>query len=138
MLGLPVSWKEVEEWLGPSRDVVAELPKQPARWEKKNPEIPTLESYAENPPAHFWSKFPKNYPDSLRKQVDIVKLRMYVDICKNTWTLPQRRIAEQAIRQLEGKINAPLGKKLGGLFEKNAPSALENGEFMTDVLAGWV
>jgi hypothetical protein len=115
MLGLPVSWKEVEEWLGPSRDVIAELPKQPARWEKKNPENPTLKSYAENPPAHFGSKFPKNYPDSLRKQVDIVKLRMYVDICKNTWTLPQRRTAEQAIRQLEGKNNSPLGKKFGGV-----------------------
>ncbi len=29
-------------------------------------------------------------------------------------------------------------KSWGGLFEKNAPSAIENGEFMTDVLAGWV
>jgi hypothetical protein len=52
--------------------------------------------------------------------------------------LPEKRTAEKLLKNLEGKAPAPLKNVLPGLMEKNAPSALENGEFMTDVLATWI
>jgi hypothetical protein len=47
-------------------------------------------------------------------------------------------MAEKAVAFFEAKIPALLTRDLPGLIEKNAPSAIENGEYMTDVLATWV
>ncbi len=63
---------------------------------------------------------------------------MYVHNCWSDWTLPQKRTAEKAIAFLESKVPAPLTIDLPGLIEKNAPSAIEHGEYMTDVLATWI
>ncbi len=58
--------------------------------------------------------------------------------CWNSWTLPQKRTVEKLLKTLQGKTPAPLKFDLPALVEKNAPSAVENGEFMTDVLATWI
>jgi hypothetical protein len=52
--------------------------------------------------------------------------------------MAQKRTADAAVKHLEGKTLAPISETLPALFEKNAPSAVENGEFMTDALASWV
>jgi hypothetical protein len=59
-------------------------------------------------------------------------------MCWMDWTLPQKRTALKAVAFLEARKPAPLIRPLPGLIEKNAPSAIENSEFMTDVLASWV
>ncbi len=66
------------------------------------------------------------------------KLKQYVSRCWESWMLPQKRTALRAVSFLSAKKPIPLLKPLPGLIEKNAPSAIENGEFMTDVLATWV
>jgi hypothetical protein len=107
-------------------------------WEKKNPSIPLLNCYQSPPDASFWESFPSHFPSGLKQTVNIANLKGYMSKCWVDWTLPQKRTAEKAVAFLEAKIPAPLTKDLPGLIEKNAPSAIENGEYMTDVLATWV
>jgi hypothetical protein len=107
----------------------------PAPWKKKNPEIPVLENYVAHPEPNFWEAFPSHYPSQLKQSVNVKNLKWYMEKCWPDWTLPQKRTALKAVAFLEAKVPAPLTKFLPGLIEKNAPSAVENGEFMTDVLA---
>ncbi len=137
-LGLPENWEEIEDWIDDSRDVVPTDRKPRAPWQKKNPEIPVLENYQDDPGKHFWDCFPKHYPSVPKCTVDIDNLKKYVDKCWLDWTLPQKNTALKAVAFLEAKKSAPLLYPLPGLIEKNAPSAIENGEFMTDVLVTWV
>jgi hypothetical protein len=137
-LGLPAEWETIESWIDDSRDIAAINPATQQDWKKKNPEIPVLRSYDVPPPSEFWDSFPNNYPSGLKRIVNVVMLKKYVERCWNQWTLPQKRTAEKLLKNLEGNSPAPLKQHLPGLIEKNAPSALENGEFMTDVLATWV
>ncbi len=89
--------------------------------------------------ADVWSSdFPSNYPTELKWSVKIGALKRYVEHCWNSWTLPQKQTAEKLLKTLEGRTPAPLKFNLPALVEKNAPSAVENGEFMTDVLATWI
>ncbi len=121
-----------------TRDVVEDVPTTPPIWQKKNPEIPKLENYIQFPPTSFWDSFPSHYPSDIKKTVNIELLKRYIAKCWTLWTLPQKRTASRAVAFLEAKIPAPLTTVLPGIQEKNAPSATENGEFMTDVLATWV
>jgi hypothetical protein len=88
--------------------------------------------------THRWEGFPSNYPSELKRSVKIGALKRYVEHCWNSWTLPQKRTAEKLLKTLDGKTPAPLKFNLPALVEKNAPSAVENVEFMTDVLATWI
>jgi hypothetical protein len=137
-LGLPNAWKEIEEWMDDSRDVAPTEKRQRPPWTKKNPEIPVLEKYDDLPGRVFWELFPHHYPTDLKSTVDVEKLKRYIDQCWGKWTLPQKRTALKAVSFLEAKNPTPLTRPLPGLLEKNAPSAIDNGEFMTDVLATWV
>ncbi len=112
--------------------------KEKEPWKKKNPDIPILDDYGVPSKSSFWNSFPSNFPVGPKQTVNVVNLKKYVRNCWPDWTLPQKRTAEKAIAFLETKIPAPLTTILPGLIEKNAPSAIEHGEFMTDVLATWV
>ncbi len=138
MLGLPQNWEEVEDWIDGSRDVAPTDKKPRTPWQKKNPEIPILRSYQDSPGRHFWDLFLRHYPSVPKSTVDVESLKKYVDKCWSDWTLPQKRTALKAVEFLEARKPAPLFYPLPGLIEKNAPSAIENGEFMTDVLVTWV
>jgi hypothetical protein len=137
-LGLPEPWGIIEEWIDDSKDVIGSEKKPREPWKKKNPDIPALKSYSSPPNESFWELFPTHYPSDLKQTVNISNLKKYIDICWHDWTLPQKRTATKAVAFLEAKVPAPLKQSLPGLIEKNAPSALENGEFITDVLATWV
>jgi hypothetical protein len=52
-LGLPISWKVVEEWIENSQDVIAVEKKVKEPWKKKNPDIPILSNYQVPPKEHF-------------------------------------------------------------------------------------
>ncbi len=107
-------------------------------WKKKNPDIPILSNYQVPPEEHFWKKFPAHYPREPKRTVNVENLKSYIRRCWPDWTLPQKRTAEKAVAFLEAKLPAPLTTKLPSLLEKNAPSAIDNGKFITDVLATWV
>jgi hypothetical protein len=107
-------------------------------WTKKNPDIPVLKTYHQKPHDSFWESFPVHYPTEPKQTVNIKNLKMYIKNCWPDWTLPQKRTAKRAVAFLESKFPAPLTTVLPSLLEKNAPSAIEHGEFMTDVLAIWV
>jgi hypothetical protein len=135
---LPDAWKTVEEWIDNSKDAIVVEKKAREPWKKKNPDIPILNNYLVPPDKSFWNSFPSHYPAGSKKTVNLENLKTYVHKCWSDWTLPQKRTAEKAIAFLESKIPAPLTIDLPGLIEKNAPSAIEHGEYMTDVLATWI
>jgi hypothetical protein len=135
---LPDSWEVVEEWIDNSRDAVAGEKKSKEPWKKKNPDIPVLDSYHTPPDVQFWTTFPAHYPAEPKQTVNVENLKLNIRKCWPDWTLPQKRTAEKAVAFLETKIPAPLSKRLPGMLEKNAPSAIEHGEYITDVLATWV
>jgi hypothetical protein len=137
-LGLPDAWVSIEDWIDDSRDVPSTEKRQRIPWSKKNPEIPVLSDYHSYPDQKFWDLFPSHHPTNLKKTIDVENLKKYIDKCWADWTLPQKRTASKAMAFLEARKPAPLTRSLPGLIEKNAPSAIENGEFMTDVLATWV
>ncbi len=49
-----------------------------------------------------------------KKQVNVSKLKMFVEKRNALWTLPYLQTAAAAIQQLKGKTNAPLRKDWGG------------------------
>jgi hypothetical protein len=137
-LGLPENWDEVESWIDDSRDIAAPAKFPPAKTALKNPEIEELSDYSVPAKTSFWKNFPKNYPETLAKNVDVRRLESLIGTCWDTWTLPQKRIAKRAVERLKGKLLVKLKKDLAPMREKNAKTALENGREMTDVLATWI
>jgi hypothetical protein len=78
-LGLPAEWETVESWIDESRDIAEINPATQHDWKKKNPEIPVLRSYDVPPPPEFWDSFPNNYPSGLKRIVNVVMLKKYVE-----------------------------------------------------------
>jgi hypothetical protein len=68
----------------------------------------------------------------------VERLESLIARCKNAWTLSEKHIAKIAVARLKGELPVKLIKPLPTLREKNAPSAIENGTAMTDVLATWL
>jgi hypothetical protein len=137
-LGLPDGWCEVESWIDDSRDVTASVNPSSQKPTVKNPEIGVLAEYASPAPPGFWEKFPSYYPKKVVSSVKIDELENLIADCWDSWTLSQKVTARKTIERLKGKRPVKLKKRLDPLFEKNAKSALENGQAMTDVLATWI
>jgi hypothetical protein len=138
-LGLPESWKTIEDWLNDSRDVPMPGKVSPPVATLKNPDIPELPRYDCRLPAEFWKSFPSNYPDSMRiGGVKIDRLKLLVRRCWSRWTLPEKHIAKKAVARLKGELPVRLKKDMPFLLEKNAKSAIEHGRAMTDVLGTWL
>ncbi len=68
----------------------------------------------------------------------MARLESLIARCKGAWTLSEKHIAKTAVARLKGELPVKLIKHLPTLREKNAPSAIENGAAMTDVLATWL
>jgi hypothetical protein len=112
---------------------------QPApTWKKKHAEIPRLQDYTEKPSNNFWSVFPSNFPTKTCLKVDAGKQEILVRKHAVNWTEIEKQSAKKAIKRLRGDLPIELKKDLPGLVEKNAKSAFENGEQITDTLADWV
>ncbi len=137
-LGLPDGWSEVESWIDDSRDVAASINPSSQKPTVKNPEICVLADYAGPAPPGFWEKFPSYYPKKVVSSVKIEELENLIADCWDSWTLSQKLTARKTIERLKGKRPVKLKKLPDPLFEKNAISALENGQAMTDVLATWI
>jgi hypothetical protein len=70
--------------------------------------------------------------------VKIENLESLIKQCQSSWTLPEKHLASKAVQKLKGELPVKLSKLLPALNEKNAKSAIENGQAMTDVLATWL
>ncbi len=92
----------------------------------------------DNPNDEFWSVFPSNFPTKVCSKVDAGKLETLVQKHAVKWTKIEKRTARKAIKRLRGDVPIALKKDLPGLVEKNAKSAFENGEQITDALADWI
>jgi hypothetical protein len=138
-LGLHKDWDIVEDWLGNSKDIPKSVPLPRPEFVLKNVEVPILTNFDCCLGPEFWKIFPSNYPSEMRTGgVDVGKLKILVDLCKDSWTASEKYKARKTIDSLSGKRPVKLLRDLPSLKEKNAKSALENGAAMTDVLATWL
>ena len=137
-LGLPKKWENVEQWIDDSRDFVRSYPDFLSPPCIKNTEIPFLDCYKKKCSEDFWSIFPKNFDDTIPKNVNIKVLKKLIQKCWFKWTLPQRLLAKKSLRQLQGLTPITLKKQLGGVITKNSKSATDNGVFITDAVCTWV
>ncbi len=138
-LGLPADWETVEEWLDDSRDVAKSAKIAPPGAILKNPEIPVLPSYNIKPGNEFWEAFPTNYPEGPRRNgVNVEALEELIRVCEPNWLVSEKYAAQKAVARLKGFLPVKFQKSLPGMKERNAKSALENGQAMTYVLATWL
>jgi hypothetical protein len=138
-LGLPADWETVEEWLDNSRDVAKSAKIASPGATLKNPEIPSLPSYNIKPGNDFWEAFPTNYPEGPRRNgVNVKALEELIRVCEPNWLVSEKYASQKAVARLKGFLPVRFKKPSSGMKERNAKSALENGQAMTDVLATWV
>ncbi len=112
---------------------------EPTIPEKKFPQIPTLRNYRKSPGAGFWSNFPENIRNvRFKPRVKVKLLMRLIRQCWFDWDSHQRRDAKMALRILKRGAITHLKVDLGKLDAKNAASAFEFGEHLTDNIANWV
>ena len=106
---------------------------------KKMPEVGRLENYRAKPPEQFWAAFPTFKPRKLvPSQVHVGRLAKLIRECWDGWDQQQKKDAKSALSILKRGARTFLTKKLPGMEQKNAASAYEEGEMMTDNIAHWV
>ncbi len=136
-MGLP-EWQRVEGWLSNCCPPKEKVPDPEPTWKRKHPDIPPLEDYGKLPDDSFWKLFPSNYPNSVYTPVDVGKLESYISECAWDWTESEKLVAKKAVQRVKGEVLVQFTKALPSLNEKNAESAIKNGEQMTDTLADWI
>ncbi len=111
-LGLPANWETVEDWLNETRDIAAPLDLDPPPMDVKNPEVDVLPRYDVPAPPQFWEKFPKNFPDSIRKSVNLPEFEKLINKCWQDWTVTEQKTARKALERLRGSKLTKLSKDL--------------------------
>jgi hypothetical protein len=83
--------------------------------------------------------FPKNRAKSgWKKQLRIRKLENFAEVCRPNWDRHQRKKALKIVSILKNGAKTQLTKSLPEITCRNAKSAIEHGEMMTDTIASWV
>ena len=138
-MGLPDDWQRVESWLlnkewpRPGKSVAIPIVK------KKNPEIPTLDSYTKNPGPEFWNVFPfKDLPDKAETKVDGLELKKKVEKEKEKLTYAQVVRGYKTTESILNGADCAQKFELPPCMQANAKSAEIYGEAVTDTIATWV
>jgi len=106
----------------------------------KCPEIEKLSDYMVAPSEKFWQNFPyRGLPEAVSTSIDVEKLKILVKENEEKLTQCQLNRAKRAIENLEfGAGSFQKEPALPGCFVKNAESAFEYGDTITDSVALWI
>ena len=103
------------------------------------PGLAKLDCYRRKPLEEFWKKFPVFKPKKLvPSPVRVRFLASLIKKCWKRWDQQQQRDAKAALAILKRGAKTRLVHPLPGLVKKNAESAFEEGEMLTDNIACWV
>jgi hypothetical protein len=106
---------------------------------KKCPEVLTLPSYKETPPARFWAKFQSQpLPTVPYTPVNIPVLQQLLHKHSAEFSLSQRLRGEKVVSELTKGVDPLQAVPLPGEIIANSGSVLEHAEIFTDVLANWI
>jgi len=100
-LGLPVLWPVLLGWWTATTAPTIDLPPLLHVFQKKNPELPVLPTYAQPPAPFFWQNFPSNTtPGPVHTAVDTTKFWNYC------------QLSELLLASMDPSTKAPCAKNL--------------------------
>ena len=132
---MPSDWSRIEGWLN-FRDLKTIQQDGNDIWKKKNPEIPKLRDYKVAPKDSFWNNFPKcELPKRVTTDVKCSVLEKRVLKVSKRLTKAQLQRAKRCITNLkQGASSCQKKPALQAVYTKNAQSAFQYGEEVTDAL----
>lgn len=137
---MPKKWARVDNWLNFKEVPSGKQFVDNSVMKLKNPEIPKLESYEENPSKEFWTKFPKcELPNSVVTGLKPDSLMKEMSKVENKLTLAQKKRAKRCIMNLKHGAGAcQKNPALPMLYTRNAKLAFRYGREVTDAVATFV
>jgi hypothetical protein len=138
-LGLPAAWNVVLFWLSACTTGFHQIAERTTDYVKKCLDIPKVVNYGVRQTRNFWRIFPKNRASTgLKNKLKVRKLENFAAVCRPNWDRHQHKKAKKIIAVLRTGAMTQLTKNLPGITCKNAKSAIEHGEMMTNTIASWV
>jgi len=106
---------------------------------KKNPEIPTLDSYSNPPPEEFWKNFPSmSLPTTAETNVIGENLMNKILESSSELTYAQLQRGLGAVNLVTNGADCKQKHDLPACMQNNANSAIKYGEAVTDTVASWI
>jgi len=134
-MGLP-SWDIVQSWFGKEFYFGPPVEKKSNFLETK---WGTIRDYSKPAPKSFWESFPsRSLPQGPSTRIDVEAFEKEVSRCKESWTWPEKKLAEVALFSLKNGASAKQKSDLPGDIMRNARSAAAAGGAFTDVLGTWL
>jgi len=136
------SW---EDWSKTKRVLFSDLtlrnfdePPQ-AKFEKKNPEIPTLPDYRSKPSPSFWTSFPfRKCPKKPSARLNVDSVENEILECKENFTCHQQKRGSKLLHDLRNGASSYQKTSLPAETTQNSKSAYVHGEMLTDKISSWV
>jgi len=108
-------------------------------YKKKCGGIPVLKNYAAKPDPKFWKQFPLFYPNNrVQTKIDVTEFEKLIQECWPKWNAKQKRNALRALKTQKEGAFTKLKTSLPNVECKNAKSAENFGELMTDTIGHWI
>jgi hypothetical protein len=105
----------------------------------KNPEIPRLSDYKQEPSEQFWSSFPNNCNSGrVSTPINVKKLSELCSSVETFMTVQERLRASRTIVSLRKGAHSYQKSYLKGCVCPNGDSAFQQGDTVTDTIATWV
>ena len=126
-LGFP-EWRKVSNWLNTELSVVYPLVPNIEELEVKNPEVPELTSYEEEPHDEFLKFFPKrDLPGKVTTRVNVTALRKRMLAVKKRMARTEFNQAKRVLRNLQHGAGAYQYSELPPISTRNSKSAAVHG-----------
>jgi len=138
-LGLPEDWTVTQQVIANTLPEFKNNLSGTCIFKKKCPEIKKLTDYEKKPPKEFWESFPEHTDLSFFKsRVDTVALKKLIDKCSHSWTIHQKKIAKNTLKNLmtgtSSKFKVPPKPKQNS----NGKSSFFFGEQISDAVGYWI
>ena len=132
-------YNEIMRWLDTSIRPPYPAQKGEKMLKKELADIPTLDNYSKPPDESFWSSFPtRQLPKKPETVINVDNLEIAINEAAGVMTKSELRRARRVVYDLKNGADAYQKTKLPPCSVKNAASAFNYGELMTDKIGTWI
>ncbi len=129
----------IDDWLNEEKVPAYPLETPKEIFKKKFINIPTLDDYSKTPGEKFWENFPKRkLPYKASTRINAKNLEKFIVENKKSMSYCERKRASRVVHDLRYGASACQREELPPITVHNDKSAIENGEMLTDKIAGWI
>jgi len=138
-LGVSKSWLATRRILFSDWKLRSPAQAEKPVFEKKWPNIPTLDRYDIPADKIFWEKFPaRPMPKGPKARLEIEPLKRKISESESTWTCHQKKRAKKLLEDLNFGADSYQSSNLPPLTVPNARSSFVHGVMLTEKIATWV